>query len=120
MSSDMKGYWHYSNRRGKRQSLPNWTAAVILQFVHLRSTPHPVSPTVFRKQGFRFSFFSNEEPRMHIHVYCANGQAKFWLEPVIEVAENDGLRLSEIRKAQNIIEENEDEIRRRWQSHFGS
>ena len=34
---------------------------------------------------------------MHIHVYCANGQAKFWLEPVIEVAENDGLRLSEIK-----------------------
>ena len=91
-----------------------------LQSSQNRSTPHPVSPTVFRKQGFRFSFFSNEEPRMHIHVYCANGQAKFWLEPVIEVAENDGLRLSEIRKAQNIIEENEDEIRRRWQSHFGS
>lgn len=27
MSSDMKGYWHYSNRRVQLQSLPNRTAA---------------------------------------------------------------------------------------------
>ena len=57
---------------------------------------------------------------MHVHVYCANGQAKFWLEPSIELAENYGLRSSEISAAQELIEEHSDEIRRRWQDHFKS
>lgn len=56
---------------------------------------------------------------MHVHVYCANGQAKFWLEPSIELAENYGLRSGEVRTAQELIEEHSDEIRRRWQDHFG-
>jgi hypothetical protein len=33
------------------------------------------SPTVFREAGFRFYFFSREEPRMHIHVQGQNGEA---------------------------------------------
>jgi hypothetical protein len=57
---------------------------------------------------------------MHVHVYCANGQAKFWLEPSIKLAENYGLRSSEISTAHKLIEEHEDEIRRRWQDHFRS
>jgi hypothetical protein len=57
---------------------------------------------------------------MHVHVYCANGQAKFWLEPSIELAENYGLRSSEISTAQKLVEEHSDEIRRRWQDHFRS
>ncbi|NJN37011.1 MAG: DUF4160 domain-containing protein [Nitrospiraceae bacterium] len=32
------------------------------------------------KAGFRFYFFSREEARMHVHVYCDRGEAKFWLE----------------------------------------
>ena len=28
-----------------------------------------MSPTVFRAKGFRFFFFSREEPRMHVHVH---------------------------------------------------
>jgi hypothetical protein len=57
---------------------------------------------------------------MHIHVYRANGQAKFWLEPTIELAENKGLRSGELTIARHLIEEHYDEIRRRWQSHFRS
>ena len=57
---------------------------------------------------------------MHVHVFCANGQAKFWLEPEIELAENYGLRSGELTTAQGLIEEHSDEIRRRWQEHFGS
>lgn len=37
---------------------------------------------------------------MHVHVYRANGQAKFWLEPDIKIAENHGLRSGEISTAQ--------------------
>lgn len=57
---------------------------------------------------------------MHVHVFSANGQAKFWLEPKVELAQNYGLRSREISKAQGLIEEHYNEIKRRWQEHFGS
>ena len=44
-----------------------------------------MSPTIHRERGYRFFFFSREEPRMHVHVMCADGESKFWLEPEIEV-----------------------------------
>jgi hypothetical protein len=47
-----------------------------------------MSPTIFRYKGFRFFFFSLEENRLHVHVYCAEGEAKFWLEPTVELAHN--------------------------------
>ncbi|MCU7244914.1 MULTISPECIES: DUF4160 domain-containing protein [unclassified Microcystis] len=50
-----------------------------------------MSPTVFREDGYRFFFFSREETRMHVHVHCAEGEAKFWLEPQIELARNYNL-----------------------------
>lgn len=45
-----------------------------------------MSPTVFKEEGYRFFFFSREETRMHVHIYCEKGEAKFWLEPEIELA----------------------------------
>jgi len=45
-----------------------------------------MSPTIFRHKGYRFFFFSREEKRMHIHVFCTDGEAKFWLEPLISLA----------------------------------
>jgi hypothetical protein len=79
-----------------------------------------MSPTVFREDGFRFYFFSREEPRMHVHVHCADGEAKFWLEPRIEVAQNVGMKERQLRAAQSLVEAHVDEIRRAWQQHFGS
>ena len=36
-----------------------------------------MSPSIFREKGYRFYFLSNEEERMHIHVTCEDGEAKF-------------------------------------------
>ena len=47
-----------------------------------------MSPTVFRDGPFRFFFFSREEARLHIHVESPEGEAKFWIEPKIELARN--------------------------------
>jgi hypothetical protein len=79
-----------------------------------------MSPTVFREGSFRFFFFSREESRMHVHVTCPDGEAKFWLEPVIALALSQGLTKAQIKQAQNIVEEREDEIRRAWQRHFSA
>lgn len=78
-----------------------------------------MSPTVFRQGGFRFYFFSREEPRMHIHVMGSNGEAKFWMEPVIELAQNYGLSQKEIGDTLRMIQEHENDIRSAWQRHFG-
>jgi hypothetical protein len=50
-----------------------------------------MSPTVFRDGAYRFYLFSREEPRAHIHVQHPTGEAKFWIEPSIELARNYGL-----------------------------
>jgi hypothetical protein len=77
-----------------------------------------VSPTVFRARGYRFYFFSREEPRLHVHVQHANGEAKFWLEPAIELAHNYGLKTDELATAEQLIREHESEIRTAWRKHF--
>ncbi len=78
-----------------------------------------MSPTLFREGGFRFFFFSREEPRMHVHVYSGDGEAKFWMEPKIELAQNYGLADRDLARARRIIEERVDDIRDAWQRHFG-
>lgn len=78
----------------------------------------PMSPTIFREGGLRFYFFSREEPRMHVHVQGQNGEAKFWLEPAIEVAQNAGLSRSEINEAFRLVQEHENDIRNAWHKHF--
>ena len=80
----------------------------------------PMSPTIFRERGLRFYFFSREETRIHIHVLGADGQAKVWLEPNIEVAYNHGLRDTTVGIALALIREREHEIRAAWEQHFRS
>ena len=55
-----------------------------------------MSPTVFREGGIRVSFFSREETRMHVHVQSAEAEAKFWIEPEIELAENSAFRIGRL------------------------
>lgn len=77
-----------------------------------------MSPTVFREGGFRFYFFSREETRMHVHVQTQNGEAKFWLEPAIELAQFIGLSRREINEALRLVQEHENDIRSAWHTHF--
>jgi hypothetical protein len=79
-----------------------------------------MSPTIFRDGGFRFYFFSREEARMHVHVQCPDGEAKFWLEPTIALAHNYGLSGRQVRAAQQLVEAHADEIRSAWRKHFVS
>ena len=78
-----------------------------------------MSPTIFRDGSFRFYFFSREESRMHVHVQGPDGEAKFWLEPVIALAQNYGLSDQQIRTVQTLVEGHADEICRAWRKHFG-
>lgn len=77
-----------------------------------------MSPTVFRDGAYRFFFFSREESRLHIHISHPSGEAKVWLEPAIELAENHGLTPQRVAKAIRLVWEHEGEIRIAWQRHF--
>jgi hypothetical protein len=77
-----------------------------------------MSPTVFREGGIRVFFFSREEARMHVHVQSAEAEAKFWMEPQIELAANFGFPDREIGRIQRLLEERQSEIREAWHRHL--
>ncbi len=77
-----------------------------------------MSPTVFNYRSYHFYFFSREETRIHIHVSCSDGEAKFWLEPVIALATNYGLSQKQLKEIQRIVEAHKNEIKKSWQKHF--
>ncbi len=77
-----------------------------------------MSPTIFKERGYRFFFFSREEDRMHVHVYSGEGEAKFWLEPEIELAKNYRLSRIKLKLIEEIIEAHYDELRSAWETHF--
>ena len=77
-----------------------------------------MSPSIFREKGYRFYFLSNEEDRIHIHVTCGDGEAKFWIEPIVSLAVYHGLNPRKLNEIQKIIEEHKNEIIKAWQTHF--
>ena len=80
-------------------------------------------PVIFRFQGCRSFFFSNEgDPRepLHVHVRREARLAKFWLDPVVQLAESYGLSSRELNKLAKIIENRKTEIEVAWNEHFDS
>ena len=77
-----------------------------------------MSPTVLRYKQYRFFFFSREETRRHVHVVSPEGEAKFWLEPIVALAESFRLSPRELKELQNVVERRKDEIVSAWNQHF--
>jgi hypothetical protein len=77
-----------------------------------------MNSVVFSEGPFRFLFFSNEETRMHVHVLSSDGEAKFWIEPIISLAHAKGFSDKELNKLHTIIQGRRNEIKRHWQKHF--
>lgn len=57
---------------------------------------------------------------MHVHAASGKGEAKFWLEPQIEMVKNHGYNLSQLHEITNLIEEHRHEFIDSWQHYFGS
>lgn len=79
-------------------------------------------PVVFRYRGFRFFFYSNEgSPRepLHVHVRGAEGEAKFWLKPLVRLADSEGLDARTQKELLGVVEQNVELIERIWNEHFG-
>ena len=57
---------------------------------------------------------------MHVHVSCPDGEAKFWLEPIVSLCENYGISARSLKDLQKLIERRQNEIIRSWKAHFRS
>ena len=77
-----------------------------------------MSPTVLRVGALRFFFFSREEARIHVHVEAPDGEAKFWLEPDIALAESVGLSGPTLKRVERLVRKHENEIKAAWHKHF--
>lgn len=56
---------------------------------------------------------------MHIHVVKAEKTAKFWLEPEVEIAKNNGFSSKELSIIRVIIENNADDFKSKYKAHIG-
>lgn len=57
---------------------------------------------------------------MHIHITSPDGEAKFWLEPIVALAVNYGLSAEKLTELQKVVERKKNEIRKTWKKHFKS
>ncbi|MBI3193000.1 MAG: DUF4160 domain-containing protein [Ignavibacteriae bacterium] len=71
-------------------------------------------PTILRIGRFRFHYYSDEgnEPP-HIHVATADGECKFWLEP-IRLAWNKRLAPHVVREIERLVFEHQDYLKRKY------
>jgi hypothetical protein len=76
-------------------------------------------PVVLVEKGYKFKFYSNEmEEPAHVHVSKGDGNAKFWLEPVISEVYSYGFTVRERRDIRGIIRSNSDLLKRKWHEYF--
>ena len=76
-------------------------------------------PKVFRIFGMRFFFFANEHLPIQIHVQNADGRAKFQISPKVKLLANKGLKSSDLKLAEAVIEENETILIKAWEVFHG-
>jgi hypothetical protein len=55
---------------------------------------------------------------MHIHVSSSDGEAKFWIEPEVTLANHTGLSSKQLIYLKKIVEKNKNEISKKWEKHF--
>jgi Domain of unknown function (DUF4160) len=75
--------------------------------------------TVFKAQGYRFFFYSNDHLPVHIHVEKGNGTAKFNVNPM-ELVQSKGFNAADLAEIRNLVITNEQLIINRWYKHFGN
>jgi hypothetical protein len=68
---------------------------------------------LFRDGGYRFIFI-DDEPRMHVVAYKWDGEAKFWLEPQVELEGNEKLARIELEDLQGLIHAHLEQLKELW------
>ena len=78
-----------------------------------------MSPVFKRDNEYTFKIYSNEEERMHIHVIYDGKEAKFWLEPEVELAKNTGIPEHKLNEIKKLVEKYADSFKEQFRNHIG-
>ena len=76
-------------------------------------------PTIHREAGFRFFFFPNDHPPAHVHVEYGGSAARFELNPVRRTSA-DGMKASDLARAELMVREQAQAFEDRWHGYFGT
>lgn len=74
-------------------------------------------PTVFKYEGYRFYFYSNEHLPEHIHIESGKGYARIVLE-TLEVTDSYDLNSKELKKLGKMVQKNKEKIKGAWYEYF--
>jgi hypothetical protein len=74
-------------------------------------------PEIFRFNNIRFFFYSQDHEPVHIHIRQAGRTVVIMIDS-LEVKNNKGFRLNEIRLLQNKVREHANLIKEMWHEHF--
>jgi hypothetical protein len=88
--------------------------------VPLSNGPTPfVMPTLFTIEEFRFFFYGNDHVPMHVHVQHGGGEAAFEIGEGVVLRESAGMKIQELRRAEEIVLAHRGEIEEKWHEAFG-
>ena len=74
-------------------------------------------PTIFKYEGYRFYFYSNEHLPEHIHVENGDVYARVVLE-TLEVTDSYKCNSKELMKIVKLVQENRLKIEGAWNEYF--
>ena len=74
-------------------------------------------PTIFKINGYRFFFFSDEHTPEHIHIEKADAYARIELDN-LRVTDSYNLNSKELKKLLNLVEENKEKLQGAWNEYF--
>jgi hypothetical protein len=63
-------------------------------------------------------FYSNDHTPIHVHVIKGDAEARFQVQPDVILLDNKGLKPSEVKLSESLVEENKEMIIERWKAFF--
>lgn len=76
-------------------------------------------PTIIRQNGFDVMIFTNDHQPAHLHVFKARAEVILTLAPV-RIRENFRMSRGDVRKAIEIVSNNEELLRQAWRDIHGN
>lgn len=74
-------------------------------------------PTIFKIDGYRFFFFSDEHTPEHIHIEKADAYARVELE-TFKITDSYNLNSKELKKLLKLVKENQKKLQGAWDEYF--
>ena len=74
-------------------------------------------PTIFKIDGYRFFFFSDEHTPQHIHIEKADAYARIELVS-LRVTDSYNLNSKELKKLLKLVKENKEKLQGAWNEYF--